>query len=184
MRGNCSRGAKLSGVRVPTANLLGSEGDQIWYVFEVVAPYFLVAMAGTYVGVAQAAFDLAVEHLRQHRYEHTSERLAENSALTERVAEMWTMIERSRQLLRHAARLGDEGSPDAPKALFAAKADIADAAVSVTNTAMTLLGGRGYRENGTLARLMRDAQAAHVMSPTTHLLKGWLGRSVLGLPLL
>jgi alkylation response protein AidB-like acyl-CoA dehydrogenase len=37
------------------------------------------------------------------------------------------------------------------------------------------LGGRGYRDNGPLARLMRDAQAAHVMSPTTHLLKGWLG---------
>jgi hypothetical protein len=34
------------------ANLLGHEGDQIWYVFEVVAPYFLVAMAGTYLGIA------------------------------------------------------------------------------------------------------------------------------------
>ncbi|MCJ2060609.1 acyl-CoA/acyl-ACP dehydrogenase [Methylobacterium sp. J-048] len=184
MRGNHSSGALFDGVRVPTENLLGAEGDQIWYVFEVVAPYFLVAMAGTYLGVAQAAFDLAVEHLRQHRYEHTSERLVENAALTERIAEMWTVIERSRQLLGHAARLGDAGSPDASKALFAAKVDIADTAVSVTNTAMTLLGGRGYRENGKLARLMRDAQAAHVMSPTTHLLKAWLGRSVLGLPLL
>lgn len=184
MRGNSSCGARFEGVRVPEANLLGSEGDQIWYVFEVVAPYFLVAMAGTYLGVAQAAFDLAVEHLKQHRYEHTSERLVENAALTERIAEMWTVIERSRQLLHRAAQLGDEGSPEATKALFAAKIDIADTAVSVTNTAMTLLGGRGYRDSGTFARLMRDAQAAHVMSPTTHLLKSWLGRSVLGLPLL
>jgi isovaleryl-CoA dehydrogenase len=184
MRGNNSCGARLDGVRVPHGNLLGHEGDQIWYVFEVVAPYFLVAMAGTYLGIAQAAFDLAVSHLRDHRYEHTAERLSENAALTERVAEMWTVVERSRRLLQHAARLGDEGSPEATKALFAAKIDIADTAVSVTNTAMTLLGGRGYRDNGPLARLMRDAQAAHVMSPTTHLLKGWLGRSVLGLPLL
>jgi alkylation response protein AidB-like acyl-CoA dehydrogenase len=184
MRGNSSRGAQLTNVRVPADNLLGHEGDQIWYVFEVVAPYFLVAMAGTYLGIAQAAFDLAVEHLRQHRYEHTSERLAENAALIEQVAQMWTTIERARQLLHHAARLGDAGAPDPTKALFAAKIDIADAVVGVTNTAMTLLGGRGYQENGELARLMRDAQAAHVMSPTSHLLKAWLGRSVLGLPLL
>jgi hypothetical protein len=34
------------------------------------------------------------------------------------------------------------------------------------------------------ARLLRDAQAAHVMSPTTHLLRTWLGRSMLGLPML
>jgi isovaleryl-CoA dehydrogenase len=56
--------------------------------------------------------------------------------------------------------------------------------VAVTNAAMMLAGGRGYQENDTLARLLRDAQAAHVMSPTTHLLKNWLGRAVLGLPLL
>lgn len=184
MRGNSSRAATLRGVHVPEGNLLGHEGDQIWFVFEVVAPYFLVAMAGTYLGVAQAAFELAVAHLKSHRYEHTSERLAENAALIERVAELWTQVERSRRLLHHAARLGDDGSPEAPKALFAAKVDVADTAVSVTNTAMTLLGGRGYQENGQLARLMRDAQASHVMSPTTHLLKRWLGRSVLGLPLL
>ena len=184
MRGNSSRGVKLDHVKVPEGNLLGREGDQIWYVFEVVAPYFLVAMAGTYLGLAQAALDLAVEHLRQHRYEHTSERLVENAALTERVAEMWTVVERARRLLRHAANMGDAGAPDASKALFASKIEVAEAAVATTNTAMMLLGGRGYQENGKLARLLRDAQAAHVMSPTTHLLKSWLGRSVLGLPLL
>jgi alkylation response protein AidB-like acyl-CoA dehydrogenase len=184
MRGNSSQTVRLNRVKVPAGNLLGHEGDQIWYVFEVVAPYFLVAMAGTYLGIAQAALDLAVEHLRQHRYEHTSERLAENTALIERVAEMWTSIERARRLLHHAAKLGDDGAPEAPRALFAAKLEVADAAVAATNTAMMLLGGRGYRDNGKLARLLRDAQASHIMSPTTHLLKTWLGRSVLGLPLL
>jgi alkylation response protein AidB-like acyl-CoA dehydrogenase len=184
MRGNSSLGAQLTNVRVPLDNLLGREGDQIWYVFEVVAPYFLVAMAGTYLGVAQAALDLAAEHLKQHRYEHTSERLAENAALVEQIADMWTTVEQARQLLYHAARLGDAGSPEAAHVLFASKISVAAAAVGVTNSAMMLLGGRGYQENGKLARLMRDAQAAHVMSPTTHLLKRWLGRSVLGLPLL
>jgi len=50
MRGNSSRGAQLNNVRVPFDNLLGREGDQIWYVFEVVAPYFLVAWPGPISG--------------------------------------------------------------------------------------------------------------------------------------
>jgi alkylation response protein AidB-like acyl-CoA dehydrogenase len=40
-----------------------------------------------------------------------------------------------------------------------------------------------YRDNGFLARVLRDARAGHVMSPTSDLLKLWAGRSLLGLPL-
>jgi alkylation response protein AidB-like acyl-CoA dehydrogenase len=52
------------------AALLGEPGDQIWYVFNVVAPYFLVAMAGTYLGVAAGAFEDARLHVTQRRYAH------------------------------------------------------------------------------------------------------------------
>lgn len=182
MRGNSSRSAMLHRVHVPKANLLGQEGDHIWYVFEVVAPFFLTAMAGVYIGIGQAALDLAVAHIRGHKFSHTTARLAENPAIVEQVAEMWTALERAKRLLHHAARLGDANSPDAANALFASKIDVADAAVALTNSAMMLVGGRGYQAGGQLSRLLRDAQAAHVMSPTTHLLKSWLGRSVLGLP--
>jgi hypothetical protein len=40
MRGNASRGLELSGVEIPDWCLLGKEGDQIWYVSNVVTPYF------------------------------------------------------------------------------------------------------------------------------------------------
>jgi alkylation response protein AidB-like acyl-CoA dehydrogenase len=55
------------------ANLLGVTGDQIWYVFEIVTTYFLVAMAGVYVGIAQAALDLTIAGLQSRRHEHTRE---------------------------------------------------------------------------------------------------------------
>ena len=45
-------------------------------------------------------------------------------------------------------------------------------------------GGFAYRENGQLSRLLRDARAAHVMSPTTDILKLWSGRLLLDLPLI
>jgi alkylation response protein AidB-like acyl-CoA dehydrogenase len=184
MRGNSSRGARLNEVRIPHENLLGAEGDQIWYVFEVVAPFFIVAMSGVYLGIAQAALDATVAHLKGRRHAHSGESLSEVPILHHQVAEMWTAVQRSRQLVHHAARLGDAGDPATPLALFAAKADVAETATFVTQQAMILGGGRAYGENSQVARLLRDAQASHVMAPTTQILKAWLGRSLLDVPLL
>nr|MDP8995229.1 acyl-CoA dehydrogenase family protein [Pseudomonadota bacterium] len=184
MRGNSSRGVRLNGVRIPRENLLGAEGDEIWYVFEVVAPYFIVAMAGVYVGIAQAALDATIQHLKNRRHAHSGEALSEIPALHHQVAEMWTALQRTRQLVLHAARLGDAGEPTAALALFAAKADVAETVTFVTQQAMILGGGRAYGDNSNIARLLRDAQASHVMAPTTQLLQSWLGRSLLDLPLL
>ncbi len=181
MRGNSSRGARLDRLRVPAGNLLGREGDHIWYVFEVIAPFFLMAMAGTYIGIAQSALDAAVASLKGRQHAHAAEPLADNPVLAHDVAEMWLRVARARQMTHYAAQLGDARSPEAVPALFAAKIEAADAAVEVTRIAMTVAGGRAYQQNGLLGRALRDAQAAPVMSPTTHLLKTWLGRATLGL---
>jgi alkylation response protein AidB-like acyl-CoA dehydrogenase len=182
MRGNDSRAMRLDAL-VPATNLLGNEGDQVWYVFEVVAPYFLVAMASTYVGIAQAALDAATLHLRERRHSHSGQALSSHATLQSRLADMWIPVQRCRLLLQHAARLGDAGSPDAMMAILACKADAAETAVAVTNDAMTAGGGIAYGENGLLGRLLRDARAGHVMAPTTDMLKLWLGRVALGVPL-
>lgn len=184
MRGNSSRSLTLDDVEVPEVNLLGQQGDQVWYVFEVVAPFFLTAMAGTYLGVAQAALDLTLQHLQTRRHAHSGQSLADMEIVQHRVGELWMGVERSRLLLQHAARGGDLGRADALTAILACKADAANTAVTTTNEAMTLCGGMAYRENSTLARLLRDARASHVMAPTTAMLTQWTGRSALGLSLL
>ena len=184
MRGNSSITMHLREMLVPHECLLGQEGEQLWYVFEVIAPYFLLAMAGTYLGVAQAALDLTLQHLRRRRHSHSGESLAHVPVLQHRLAEMWISVHKTRALIYEAARLGDLGDPGALSAILSCKADAGDTAVAVTNEAMTVCGGMAYRENSTLGRLLRDARAAHVMSPTTDVLKQWAGRSLLGLPLL
>ena len=184
MRSNSSRTVELNGVRVPVGNLLGEEGDQLWYVFEVVAPYFLMAMAGTYAGVARASCDIAREHLGSRRHAHTGELLGASPVLAHRLGEMWTEMEKTRQLVYAAADQADRGDPDALVSILACKAAAADAAVGVSNEAMTLAGGIGYRANSKLARMLRDARAGHVMAPTTDLLKTWIGRALLNLPLI
>jgi isovaleryl-CoA dehydrogenase len=184
MRGNSSRGLRLNDVKVPAENLLGEEGDQVWYTFEVVAPYFLMGMAGTYLGVAQAALDYTLHHLRTRIHSHSGESLAQNQLVQHRVAELWTAVEKTRLLIYQAAQLGDFGDTQALISILASKADVADTVVWVVNESMSLCGGIAYRENDLLAKLLRDARASHVMAPTTDMLKTWAGRALLGVPLL
>ena len=183
MRSNSSRSVKLDGIRVPARNLLGDPGDQLWYVFEVVAPYFLMAMAGTYTGVARAAFGEARDHVGTRRHTHTGELLGSNPVVAHRLGELWTEMERTRHLVYSAAERADMADPDALVSVLACKAAAGDAAVMIANEAMTLCGGIAYRDNSKLARMLRDARASHVMAPTTDILKTWVGRALLNLPL-
>jgi isovaleryl-CoA dehydrogenase len=184
MRGNSSRTATLDGVRVPREHLLGEEGDQLWYVFEVVTPYFLAAMAGTYLGIAEAAVDIAAEHLGSRRHSHTGDLLGANLRLAGDLGNMWIDLESARQLVLSAARRGDADAADALAGVLACKVAATRVAVDLTNRAMTLVGGIGFQENSHLSRLLRDARAGHIMAPTTQVLETWLGRSLLGMPLL
>jgi alkylation response protein AidB-like acyl-CoA dehydrogenase len=184
MRGNSSRSMELRGVRVPRTNLLGNEGDQIWYTFNVIMPYFLVAMGGTFLGVASSALEDARNHLLRRYHAHTGANLAQNSVLQHRLATLWGSLERTRRLIYHAAQSFDAGEPDALIAVMAAKAEVADTAVLLVNEAMTFTGGIGYRKGSRLHRMLRDARACHLMSPTTDILRVWIGRALLGQPLL
>ena len=184
MRGNASRALELDKVMVPRDDLLGEEGDQIWYVFQVVAPYFLMAMSGTYIGIASAALEMARNHLIKRHYSESGSNLAQVPVLQHRLGTLWAMLERTRRLGYHAAASFDAGDPDALPAVFATKAEAAECAVDMVNEVMTLTGGMAYRGGSRLHKLLRDARAAHVMAPTTDLLRVWTGRTLLGQPIL
>ncbi len=185
MRGNSARALELRDVLLPRSHLLGQEGDEIWYMFHVVSPYFLVAMAGTYLGIATSAVEEVRKHLSERRYSHTGAALGQQSVLQHRLGTLWAAVERTRLLIHDAASKGDSAHPLALPALCSAKAEVADCVCSVVNEALTLVGGRGYSEESSpLFRHLRDARAAHVMAPTTDILRVWAGRALLGLPLL
>lgn len=184
MRGNASRALELDRAKVPRNDLLGDEGDQIWYVFQVVAPYFLMAMSGTYLGIASAALEIARNHLIKRHYSESGSNLAQVPVLQHRLGTLWGMLERTRRLAYHAAARFDAGDPDALPAVFTTKAEVAECAVDMVNEVMTLTGGMAYREGTKLHQLLRDARAAHVMAPTTDILRVWTGRTLLGQPIL
>lgn len=184
MRGNSSIAMHLDEARVPIANLIGEEGEQTWYIFNVVAPYFLMAMSATYLGVAESALDFSLAHVKERSHAHTRSTLAEVPAIQAKITDMWTRVQQLRLHLYHAAERGDLGAPDALAFILSAKMVAAEAAVDVTNEAMTCVGGMGYRENSMLWTLLQDARASHIMGPSTDLLRTWTARTLLDLPVL
>lgn len=184
MRGNSSRNLTLKEVVIPAKNLLGERGDQLWYVFQVVTPYFLTAMSGTYLGIAQAAFDEAKQHLLERGHSHSGLLLSQIPHLQHRLGKLWAKIERTRRLVYHAAKEGEGEGKTVLLSILSAKAEVAHCVEEVVNECMTLTGGIAYRENSRFDVLLRDAKAAHIMSPTTDLLYTWLGRAILDQPIL
>lgn len=184
MRGNSSRLMHLNDVHISGNHILGEKGDQLWYIFNVVAPYFLMAMAGTYLGIAEAALNEAKETLSKRHYAHSGGSLSNISLLQHRLGTLWANVERTRRLLYHAAEFGDQNPQEAILGILSAKAEVANCCVDVVNETMTLAGGIGYQNNSYLGMLLRDARASHVMSPTTDLLYTWIGRVLLDQPIL
>ncbi|HEX7028626.1 MAG TPA: acyl-CoA dehydrogenase family protein, partial [Gammaproteobacteria bacterium] len=147
MRGNSSRGLQLNRVRIPKANLLGQEGDQLWYIFEVIAPYFLMAMAGTYLGIAQAALDFVIDYVKQRPYGHSGKTLAQESFIPHEISRLWLAVEAARGLVHRSARLADSGDSEALVPVFMAKVAASEAATQVCQDGLRLCGGSAYRDN-------------------------------------
>ncbi len=184
MKGNSSRDVEIKNLHLPARNLLGEPGDQIWYVFEVITPYFIMAMAGTYLGIATAALEEAVDHLKTRAYSHSGISLSQKPVLQHRIGKLWAKVESVRQLIYSSAEKGDTGGNKALLSILSSKAEVSDCVVNVVNEVMTLMGGISYGENAALSRHLRDARASHVMSPTTELVRIWAGRTLLDVPLL
>jgi alkylation response protein AidB-like acyl-CoA dehydrogenase len=184
MKGNTSRNVEIKDLHLPAKNLLGEPGDQIWYVFEVITPYFITAMAGTYLGIAAAALEEAVEHIKKRSHSHSGASLSQQPLIQYRIGALWAKVESARQLIYSAARKGDADGNNALLSLLSAKAEVSDCVVHVVNEVMTLMGGIAYADDGKLSRHLRDARASHVMAPTTDILRTWAGRALLDVPLI
>jgi alkylation response protein AidB-like acyl-CoA dehydrogenase len=63
------------------------------------------------------------------------------------------------------------------------KAAAGDVAISVTSAAMRACGGAAFSKHLNVERLFRDAHAGAVMAPTGDVLREFIGKSLLGMPL-
>jgi len=183
LRGNDSRPVTAEGVEVPADSMLGPDGGGFDIMLGVVLPYFQLMTAGFSVATADDSTLKAAAHAGSARFEHLDESLAENLVNRSNVARMRIKTDQAWTLLLDAIAALETERQDAILRVLEVKAAAAEMALEVTELAMRVCGGTGFKRDLGVERHFRDARAAGVMAPTTDTLYDFLGRLLCGLPL-
>jgi len=118
-----------------------------------------LGIAGMALGIAEKAFELAVEYSKQR--EQFNRRLSDMQSVQNMIADSAMEIEASRLLLQQGAELFDMGLPIVKEASFA-KLYASETANRVTNRAIQIHGGRGMTPEYLVEKLWRDAKLTEI----------------------
>ncbi|MBI5419340.1 MAG: acyl-CoA dehydrogenase family protein [Deltaproteobacteria bacterium] len=155
----------LEEVRIPAANLLGKEGDGFKIAMKTL-DYARPTVAAMSVGVARAAFELAMQYSKERVQFGVP--IAMNQAIHFMLADMAMDIEAARLLTYKGAWLLDQGKRNTKESSFA-KAFAADLAMRVTTDAVQIYGGYGYMRDYPVEKLMRDAKLLQIYEGTSQI---------------
>jgi isovaleryl-CoA dehydrogenase len=184
LRGNGSSPVEAEGVIVPESEMLGEDGKGFDAAMSLVLPFFQVLNASVSLGLMEAVVAETANHLGSARYEHLDRTIGENPVSRMELARMRLATDRERALLQDSLNAIETNREDAILRVLETKASAAETAVAVTDLAMKVCGGSAFRKELGIERRFRDARAARVMAPTTDALLDFIGRSLLGQPLM
>lgn len=184
LRANASSPMALEDCEVPDGLQLTDDSAGFQAMLNVVLPLFNLASASVSLGICRSAVAATATHLKTTRFEHLGQSLGESlptlraqlatmqidtDGLSARIDDLIDHLEKPREttMLR----------------VLEAKAAAGDVAISVTSAAMRACGGAAFAKHTGIERLFRDAHAGAVMAPTGDVLREFIGKAVLGLPL-
>jgi alkylation response protein AidB-like acyl-CoA dehydrogenase len=184
LRANASAPLALDNCLVPSNFQLTDDGAGFQVMLDVVLPLFNLGTACVALGLCRAAVAGATAHLKGARFEHLGQSLGESlPTLRAQLAAM--QIETDGLSARVDDLIGYLESPREATMLrvLESKAAAGDAAIRVTSTAMRICGGAAFSKHMSIERLFRDAHAGAVMAPTGDVLREFIGKALLGMPL-
>jgi alkylation response protein AidB-like acyl-CoA dehydrogenase len=184
LRANASAPMMLEACAIPSDLQLTEDGAGFQVMMNVVLPLFNLGSAAVALGLCRAAVAATARHLNTARFEHLGQSLGESlPTLRAQVAEMQIdtdgLAARIDDLIDHLEQPRDTTL----LRVLETKAAAGDIAIKVTSTAMRVCGGAAFSKHAGVERLFRDAHAGAVMAPTGDVLREFIGRAVLGLPL-
>ncbi len=157
----------LNDVVVPAANRLGKEGDGFKIAMQTL-DFTRPGTAAGAVGVAQAAYDYAVEYAKERVTFDVP--IAMHQGVNFLIADMATETEAARLLTWQAAWMLDSGyGRKATLYSSFAKRFSADTAMKVTTDAVQVFGGYGYIKEYPVEKLMRDAKLFQIYEGTSQI---------------
>ncbi len=184
LRANASSPVILDGCVVSADRRLTEDGMGFATMLNTVLPLFNIGQAAVSLGICRSSVSATIRHLKSARFEHLGVTLGES--LPNLRAQLATMQIETDGL---AARLDDTlNHLESPGELtmlrvLEVKAAACETAIGVTGLAMRTCGGAALSRQHGIERLFRDAQAGSVMAPTTDVLRDFIGKALLGLPL-
>jgi alkylation response protein AidB-like acyl-CoA dehydrogenase len=184
LRANASAPITLEDCEVPSTHQLTEEGAGFQAMLNGVLPLFNLGTAAVAVGLCRSAVAATVAHLKNARFEHLGQSLGES--LPTLRAQLATMQMETDGLAVRVDDLVDHLEHPRETTLLRVletKAAAGDTAISVTSAAMRACGGAAFSKHTSVERLFRDAHAGAVMAPTGDVLREFIGRAILGMPL-
>ncbi len=162
---------------VPEENLLGGrEGiglRAILNTFDMTRP----GVGAQAVGVAQAAFEVALEYAKQRV--QFGQKIISFQAIQHMLADMATQIEAARSLVYAVARYIDSKPPDFTKESAMAKLFASDIAMRVVEDAVQILGGYGYMRDFPVEKMMRDVKILQIYEGTNQIQRNNIARELI-----
>jgi alkylation response protein AidB-like acyl-CoA dehydrogenase len=177
IRGSPTAELTFDGVRVPTANRLGAEGDGFAIAMRTL-DRSRPGIAAQAVGLAQGALDVAVKYARERK--QFGQPIGQLQMIQAMLADMDAQTEAARQLLYKACVEIEAGSPEAARWSAMCKLVAGDTAMRVTTDAVQVLGGYGYIDEYPVERMMRDAKITQLYEGTQQIQRLVIARSLLG----
>jgi alkylation response protein AidB-like acyl-CoA dehydrogenase len=184
LRGNSSAPMTADGVTVPLSAMLGADGAGLDLALAAVLPVFLLCSAAMSAGLMRRLADETAAHLSRTRLEHLGVTLAQQAAPRAQLARLRIEADRTWALVSETLTAVEAGREDAMLLVLEVKAAAGEAAADAADLALKAGGGAAFRKESVVERLFRDSRAARVMAPTTDALHDFIGRALLGLPLL
>jgi alkylation response protein AidB-like acyl-CoA dehydrogenase len=157
-RASDTRELSFSDCAVPATSLLGERGQGFRQFLEILDGG-RISVAAMGVGLAQGAYDLALEYARErHQFGRP---ISSFQAVQFRLADMATEIEAGRGLVYRAAWLKDRGRPFAREAAMA-KLYTGELSNRVVDAALQLHGGYGFMDEFAISRFYRDQKVLEI----------------------
>lgn len=165
----------LEEVRVPSENLLGTEGEGFKVAMKALDSG-RIGISAQAIGLARGALDLATQYASERR--QFGRALGQFEGIQFMIADMATAVDAARLLTWEAAAACDRGEPFTELASMA-KVLATDTAMWVTTDAVQIFGGYGYIREFPVERYMRDAKATQIYEGTNQIQRIVIARELL-----
>jgi alkylation response protein AidB-like acyl-CoA dehydrogenase len=175
IRGSPTGQPIFEGVRVPSENLIGQQGDG-FKVAMATLDRSRLGVAAQALGIAQGATDYAAAYARERR--QFGQPISSFQAIQFKLADMETQCAAARELLYQACAKVDRGDADLGKYSAMAKLFCSDVAMRVTVDAVQVLGGYGYVKEYPVERMMRDAKITQIYEGTNEIQRLVIARTM------